>query len=77
MSPALLEDRPGLIWSVSRRGLPPPQPPTLQTSPIDVRSEEAHEVFEVAGHGRVVSPLDIVRIDRAHKHEATCLGSAR
>jgi hypothetical protein len=74
-SPALLEDRPGLIRAVSPRGLSPPQVPTFETPPIQVCVHQVDERAHVAGHGLVVRSLKVLRLDPAHAERVTRSGA--
>ena len=61
----MLEDRPGLIGSVSGRSRAPPQVSALGTPPLKVRMEQIHEGSNVAGHGVVEGALEVVLFDHA------------
>ena len=63
----MLEDRPGLIGSVSGRSRAPPQVSVFGTSPLKVRMEQIHEGSNVAGHGVVEGALQVVRFDHARR----------
>jgi hypothetical protein len=73
-SPALLEDRPGLIRAVSPGGLSPPQVPTLEAPPIQVCVHQVDQTTHVAGHGLVVRSLKVLRLDPAHAQRVTRWG---
>ena len=69
----MLEDRPGLIGSVSGRSRAPPQVSVFGTSPLKVRMRQIHEGPDVASDGFVEGALEIVGFDHAprlHRSES-------
>ncbi len=62
---SVLEDRPGLIGSVSGRSHAPPQVAAFGTSPLKVTMEQIHKASNVAGYGVLEGALEVVCFDHA------------
>jgi hypothetical protein len=73
----VLEDRPGLIGSMSGRSSAPPQMPVFGTSPLKVRMEQIHEGSDVTGRGLVEGALQIVFFDHPARLHQTVLPAIR
>ncbi len=64
---APLEDRPGLICTVSGGGPAPPEMSPFRAFPIDLRVEQVNQWIEIAGHGRITRPLDFFGTNPSHR----------
>ena len=59
---SLLEDRPGLLGTVSARRPPPPEMAPRHASPLEVRREEGDERLDVTPDGGLEGRLDALGI---------------
>jgi hypothetical protein len=70
-----LEDRPGLIGSVSGGSRSPPEVSSFRTSPLEIRVEHINQRANVAGYRVVECTLEIGRADHAARLHPAGVGS--